>query len=270
MDEPTEVVGETVPEDDWEHKELYDRVKETIVALPSYFDSDISIRGLDAEDLFSLGGVLATAIENNVVETLNEMRAVWDPDDEYPDCSFMRQSQTFPDVLLVRRLEGGESEPIMGIELKSWYLLSKEGEPSFRYEVTPDACAPQDLLVVFTWSLNDVISGEPQIYEPYVCSAKWASRYVDYYWKELRDTDLDRSINRPDGIGPYPASKSDAIQDDPVEDSGGNYGRLARANMMDDYLTRMVNGRLAGIRAEKWIEFLVEAREEDTQAQLSL
>lgn len=259
MEEPQE----SLPSGDWEHRQLYDRVRETIVALPSYFSSDISIRGLDAEDLFSLGGVLAAAIEDNVVNTLNNMRAVWDPDDDYPDCSFIRQSQTFPDVILVRHQGGGERTPIMGIELKGWYLLSKEGEPSFRYEVTPDACAPQDLLVVFTWSLNDVISGKPEVHEPYVCSAKWASHYVDYYWKDLRNTSSDTTINRPEGITPYPSSKSDEIHDDPVSDSGNNYGRIARARMMDDYINRMTSKKLAGIRAQSWIDFLKEAREED-------
>jgi hypothetical protein len=94
MEEPTEVE----PAEDWEHRELYDRVKDAIFALPSHFDSDISIEGLDAEDLFSLNSVLAAAIEDNVVKTLNSMRSVWDPEDEYSDCSFMRQAQTFPDV----------------------------------------------------------------------------------------------------------------------------------------------------------------------------
>jgi len=264
MDEPQEIE----PDEDWEHRELYNKVKDTIFALPSYFDSDIFIQGLDAEDLFSLNSLLAAAIEDNVVKTLNSMRSVWDPDDEYADCSFVRQSQTFPDVLFVRHLEGGDAEPLMGIELKGWYLLSKEAEPSFRYEITPDACAPQDLLVVFTWSLSDVLSGEPEIYEPYVTSAERASHYVDYYWEELRNTTLDTTIERPDGITPYPSSKTDEIHDDPVSDSGNNYGRVARTGMMDDYTERMLNKELAGIRARDWVEFLKITREDDPQAAL--
>lgn len=262
MEKPQEIE----PSDEWEHRELYKNVKDAIFALPSYFESDIFIEGLDAEDLFSLNSVLAAAIEDNVVETLNSMRSVWDPNDEYADCSFVRQSQTFPDVLLVRHLEGGESEPIMGIELKGWYLLSKEGEPSFRYEITPDACAPQDLLVVFSWSLSNVLSGEPEIYEPYVTSAKRASNYVDYYWKELRNTSLDTSINRPAGIEPYPSSKTDEIHDEPVSDSGNNYGRVARTGMMDEYTNRMLKKKLSGIRARDWVDFLKDARQRDEQA----
>jgi hypothetical protein len=256
MDKPKEVE----PSKNWEHRELYKRVKSAIFALQSYFDSDISIKGLDAEDLFSLNSLLGAAIEANVVETLNSMRSVWDPNDRYADCSFTRQSQTFPDILFARHAEGGRSSPIMGIELKGWYLLSKEKEPSFRYKITPDACAPQDLLVVFAWSLDQVLSGEPELYEPYVTSARRASHFVDYYWQELRDTEKDISINRPDGVSPYPASKSDKIQDDPVSDSGNNYGRVARTGMMDDYSKRMMNKELAGIRARDWINFLRNVR----------
>lgn len=263
MEEPQEVE----PSEDWEHRELYDRIKSTISALPSRYESDINIEGLDAEDLFSLSSVLATTIESNVVETLNEMRSVWDPDGEYADCSFIRQSQTFPDVLFVRHAEGGEIDPIMGIELKGWYLISKEKEPSFRFKITPDACAPQDLAVLFPWTLDNVLSGEPELYEPYVTSAKRASRYVDYYWQELRKTDLDTTIHRPDDAEPYPDPKSDEIHDVPEEDGGNNYGRLARSGIMDDYKERMWNKELAGIRVEEWISFLKNA-EDNSQAKL--
>ena len=249
---------ETEPAEDWEHRALYDRVKDAVNALPSYFESDISIRGVEAEDLFSLNSLLGTAVEDSVVKTLNNIRSVWDPDGEYADCSFIRQSQTFPDVLFVRHSGGEAPEPIMGIELKSWYLLAKEEEPSSRYKVTPDACASQDLFVVFTWSLNDVISGEPELHQPYVTSARYASEYVDYYWRVLRDTDKDTSINRPSGVQPYPSSKVDEIQDRPEEPSGGNYGRFARSGMMDDYTSQMLEKKLAGISAKRWIRFLKE------------
>lgn len=256
MEEPQEVE----PPENWEHKQLYDRIKSAIFALPSRYDSDINIEGLDAEDLFSLNSVLAATIEDNVVETLNGMRSVWDPDEHYADCSFIRQAQTFPDVLFVRHEEGGGIDPLMGIELKGWYLISKEKEPSFRFKVTPDACAPQDLAVLFPWALDNVLSGSPVLYEPYVTSAKRASQYVDYYWKELRKTDLDTTINRPSNVEPYPDPKSDKIQDMPVEDSGNNYGRLARSGIMDEYKERMWNKELAGIRVEEWIRFLKNSK----------
>lgn len=266
MPEPEEIE----PEQSWQHRDLYDRVKEAVYAVPSYFETDISIEGIEAEDLFNLNSIIGATIEDNVVETLNQMRSVWDPDDEYADCSFIRQTQTFPDVLFVRHTEGGGAEPIMGIELKGWYLLSKEKEPSFRYEVTPDACAEQDLLVIYPWSLDNVLSGGPEVYQPYVTSAKRASHYVDYYWQETRNTSLDTTIERPDGIEPYPARKSDEIHDDPVEDSGNNYGRVSRSGMMDEYNEKMKRMEQAGVTAEMWVDFLTSVRDEDNNGQPSL
>ena len=264
----TEEPIEEEPDEDWEHRELYDRVKEALFALPSYFNSEIFLEGIQAEDVFALNSVLAPAVEDTVVETLNSMRSVWDADDEYSDCSFVRQSQTFPDVVLVRHIGQGKKEPIMGIELKNWYLLSKEEEPSARFKTTVDACAKQDLLAVFTWSLDNVITGSPVLYEPYVTSAIRASNYVDYYWQTTRNTDLDTTIERPEGITPYPSSKSDEIHDDPVSDSGNNYGRLARSRIpdFDNYKEKMLNKKLSGIRAEEWIEFLkTNGRDEQTE-----
>lgn len=265
MEEPEKVE----PSEDWEHWELYDRVKDAVFAVPSYFNSDINIEGIDANDLPSLNSILGATIEDNFVATLNSMRSVWDPNDEYSDCSFIRQPQTFPDVIFVRHQEGGENDPIMGIELKGWYLLSKEKEPSYRFKVNEDACAKQDLVVVFSWSLSNVLSGEPVVHEPFMAPAKYAAQYVDYYWKVLRDTDLDTTIERPEtDVEPYPGPKTDKILDSPVSDSGGNYGRLARSGLMDEYKSRMLNKELGGIRSRDWIKFLIVTGEEDTQSAL--
>lgn len=261
--------AEIEPSEDWEHRELYRRVKEAISALPSYFDPDIFIEGLEVEDLFALNSVIATAIEDNVVETLNNSRSIWDPNDEYLGCSFIRQSQTFPDVLFVKHLESGKYEPIMGIELKGWYLLSKEKEPSFRYKVTPDACAEQDLVVIFPWCLTNILSGEPEVFAPYLTSAKRASHYVDYYWQETRDTEKDTTIHRPDDVTPYPARKSDKIQDVPEDDSGSNYGRYSRSGAMDDFLEQMLEKELAGIPAKEWIEFLKSQRDSERNPEIT-
>jgi hypothetical protein len=68
--------------------------------------------------------------------------------------------QTFPNVRLLSR-SGGTVSVVLGIELKGWYLLAKEGVPSFRYTVTPAACSEYDLLVVIPWHLKNVLSGVP-------------------------------------------------------------------------------------------------------------
>lgn len=234
---------------------LRDRINNALYSVPSNFETAITIDGLDVDDLFSLNTAIGSSVERSVVETLNSMRSVWDPDGEYTDCSFVRQSQTFPDVILTQRQNKGQSDPIIGIELKSWYLLSKEQEPSFRYEVTPDACADDDLLVIYPWALKNVLSGEPQVFEPYIINAKEASEKVDEYWQQGRNTSLDTTINRPSGVTPYPDT-SEEIQDKPVADSGDNYGRLSRAGIMDSYIERMRTKDLAGVTAEDWIEFI--------------
>jgi hypothetical protein len=186
------------PDRDWEHYELHRRVRESLIALPAYFHTETHVVGLSATDVFTLGAVLGAAIEEQVVETLNRMRPVWDPDEEYLAYSFVRQSQAFPDILLMNgRRRTDRTDIVMGIELKGWYLLAKEGEPSFRYKVTPEACEPQDLLVVVPWILSDVISGTPKALEPYIESARYAAEYRNYYWQELRHTTTDTRIVPP-------------------------------------------------------------------------
>src|SRR4030095_5732278 len=114
------------------------------------------------------------------------MRTVWDPQSRYVQYSFVRQAQTFPDVLLRRAVEG-DAAPLLGVELKGWYLLAKEAEPSFRFSVTPSACAPQDLIVVVPWALTNVISGSPTVFTPFIESAQYAAKYRNYHWQYLRE-----------------------------------------------------------------------------------
>lgn len=53
---------------------------------------------------------------------------------------------------------------------------------------------------------------------------------------------------------PYP-SKSDAIGDRPASDSG-NFGRLARAGVMADYIAELFEDKLTGIPLSAWQRFL--------------
>ena len=160
-------------------------MREALSTVPFYFRTETSIAGIDATDIFNLNAALGAAIEDQVVATLNGMRSVWDPDDHYALYGFVRQSQTFPDVLLRRTDRLGRSRfgASWAIELKGWYLLSKEGVPSFRYSVTPAACNPQDLLVVVPWALSNVIGGSPRAFPPYVESARYAAEYRNYHWQ---------------------------------------------------------------------------------------
>ena len=240
-------------------RELVNHVRDALSALPAYFQTATRIEGLDGGELFNLSAVLGSAIEVQVVETLNRIRQVWDPDNRWPRHRFVRSAQTFPDVRLVAH--GNDKDPhiALGIELKGWYLLSKEGEPSFRYTVTPPACAPQDLLVVVPWRLKNVLSGKPVVHKPYIEQARYVAELRNWFWtceRETKDPLEQRQVRPPDRqVGPYPLPKA-KIADRPANDGGGNFGRIARiAGLMDGYTSSLRAQQIAGIPADHWIAF---------------
>lgn len=243
-------------------------VRDAIAALPAHFVSKTFIEGLEAGDLFSLNSLLGGTIEIQVVETLNRLRAVWDPDNMWGQYSFVRSAQTFPDVRLMTespsKVAAGESV-VLGIELKGWYLLSREGEPSFRYSVSRDACDVHDLLVVVPWHLSNVLSGDPVVYAPFVESARHAADMRNHYWTTYRrESDIaagkDRgegyyAVSSPKGLHPYPAPKAN-ISDKAAQDSGSNFGRVARSKgLMDNYVDDALQARVSGIEARHWVAF---------------
>lgn len=242
-----------LPDDDSRTK-LVGNVREALVALSFHFESKTVIAGLEVLDLFSLNSVLGGTIEVQTVATLNRIRDVWDPDDEWSNYGFERSSQSFPDVRLVNRT-GGSSEPALGIELKGWYLLAKEKAPSFRYTATRDACSIFDLLVVVPWHLSDVLSGPPVVRDPYIEQAKYAADFRNYYWQHQRGPRVNGDIDSPKGVQPYPPPKTLA-SDKPKEDKGGNFGRVARVQgLMDAYIDTALTIPISGIEAGFWIEF---------------
>ncbi len=167
--------------------------------------------------------------------------------------SFHRQAQVFPDVLFASDRNGREI--VLGIELKGWYLLAKEGMPNFRFQVTLRSCAVADLLVVMPWCLGNVLSGIPVVSKPYVVPARYAAEYRNYWWTEVRQTRTNSSITSPESVTPYP-SKGEQIVDRPSSDSGNNFGRLARTGLMDDYIGEMLEMPLSGISVRDWLDFL--------------
>lgn len=231
---------------------LWHGVKEALLALPAHFSApEIRIAGVPATEVYTLGAVLGATVEDQAVVTLNRMRAVWDPDDEFPLLNFVRQPQTFPDVLLRYPARGDIK---LGIELKSWYLLAKEGEPTLRYKETPAVCTPWDLIVVVPWFLSDVISGTPRLLTPFIESARYVAEYRNYWWQYVRKAEGSREIITPADVTPYP-QKTDHILDRPVADEGGNFGRIARAGIIDQYADDVLNELVAGIPARYWRQF---------------
>jgi hypothetical protein len=236
----------------WVHYELWKRVREAILALPNHFDSSTVIDGMLAPDVFTLHGALGATIEEEVVKTLNRIRSVWDPDKKYETYGFVRQPQTFPDVLLRKKTNG--LDILLGIELKGWYLLNSEGVPNFRFVVNPRCCNPWDFLVVVPWVLSNVISGSPVVYDVFVEMAQYAAKQRNYYWEYGRTTTDDASISLAKDFKIYPLKK-DKISDKAVYDPGGNFGRLARYGVMSEYVKTMMLTSVCGVSAEEWLRF---------------
>lgn len=234
---------------------LQTRVRSALLALPGDFSFDNPIAGVNATDLFNLNTLLGAGIEVEVVRTLNSLRDMWDPDNQWLGYRFERSSQAFPDVRLVRRDEGSP-DIALGIELKGWWLLSKEGVPSLRYQVTPQACAPHDLICVVPWHLSNAVAGVAQVIEPWVESARYAAEYRDYWWQHVRRTNDDTSVHHPEHAHPYPG-KAELVLATPAYDGGGNYGRLPRSKpLMDDFIERSKQHEVLGIAVADWILFL--------------
>lgn len=263
---------EGIKESEWynEHGTLYDEIPELLNRVPSDFSSEVHMEGLDATDIFGLNEILASSVENQVVESLNNLKPDMDVGDRYQDYEFVRQSQTFPDILFQDSTHQGEN-PLMGIELKCWYLLAKEGDPSFRFKTTPAACAPQDLLVIYPWVLDNIVTGSPEIFQPFIMPADFASMYVDYYWQELKNWQPetpDKSIERPKNVSHYPNPKTDFIQDKPAQDAGNNYGRfrsrlISSLPPLQDYVNQMKTRELLGVPSDQWRGFFTSSNESE-------
>jgi hypothetical protein len=259
-----------IPSEGEQHFDLYTRVRDTLLTLPVYFQTKLSISGIPAPDLYNIGSLLGAAIEGQVVKTLNELRNNWDVEREYSAYSFVRQPQTFPDVVLKTAVEGIAPRILMGIELKSWYVLAKEKEPSFRYRVTPGVCSVMDLLAVYPWALSDVVSGSPKIFQPYVTGAKYAAEYRNWHWQYKKTGGDKNSIHLSVVTSHYPV-KSDLISDVATNDNGGNFGRFARSGLMDEYIADILDEELSGIPLSAWQKFLTifsENQSEDLRSKV--
>jgi hypothetical protein len=246
------------PDATWAHRALYERVLDTLHALPSRFRTSLRITGISATDLFTLNTPLGAAIESSVVENLNDLRELWDPDGKYEIYSFVRQAQVFPDVRLQTTAPNVPEADriIMGIELKGWFVLAKEGEPSFRYKASVQVCALQDLLVVFPWGLDEVISGAPRLMRPFVEQARYAAEHRNHYWQVLRGvTGPDADIDLAKISTPYP-TKGQQFNDEPKRDKGKNFGRVARGGLMTTFIEGLMQQPISGIPALYWQEFL--------------
>lgn len=248
MQPPTQ----TVPDPTWEHYDVFMAVQRALHILPTSFKSEIVLTGVLATDLFTFNTSLGATIEISVVEALNSLRSVWDASQQYSAYIFRRSAQSFPDVVLRSAID---NHPLLGIELKGWYLFAKEAEPSFRYRITPAVCTDADLLVIYPWALSHVVSGSPILFPPFVTGAKYAAEYRNWHWEHGRRS-TNSEIRLSQATTPYP-SHAEAVADEAANDKGGNFGRVARTGLMDDYITNLLyNNHLSGIPLFAWQRFL--------------
>ena len=66
---------------------------------------------------------------------------------------------------------------------------------------------------------------------------------------------------------PYP-KKGDRFNDAAVQDSGGNFGRVARGGVMQDFIAELMEKPLAGIPLGAWQRFLRIFSESFTETRL--
>ncbi len=147
--------------------------------------------------------------------------------------------------------------PILGIELKGWHLLAKVNVPTYRFTVTEKACSPWDFLAVPPWVLSNALAGSPALLRPFVQPAPYCARKRNHYRRHERAAKTDTAIRIPEGVQPYPR-KSNKICDEAVNDSGNNFGRLARYGIMDAHIRGTLAERIRGIPASDWIAFFRE------------
>ena len=80
-----------LPDETWPHCALYRGVRDAPYSLPLHFKTETVISGIMATDIFTLNTTLGATIEDQVVRTLNSMRPIWDPDEQYKLHGFTRQ-----------------------------------------------------------------------------------------------------------------------------------------------------------------------------------
>ncbi len=237
----------------WKHYDLWLGVRRAVFACVDRFSTATSIQGHSGADLLTLNVAMSASIEDSMVKALNDLRTVWDPKAEYEAYSFVQQRESFPNIAL-RQIDNGHSA-LLGIEMRDWYLFSKEDVPTCVFTVTEAACTEQDLLVVVPWVLSDILAGSPRLFRPFVESALYCARKHNHYWLHERQITGDTgSIKSPTRVSPYPISKFN-VSDHPTTDNEGNFGRLAQYGLMDGYISDIQSILLRGIAVRDWQAF---------------
>ena len=109
-------------------------------------------------------------------------------------------------------------------------------------------------------ALNRVLSGTPVAFRPFVGVSEVCSRVSELLVDERPQVRQDPGITMPESVPEYP-QKGDQILDRPAADAGGNFGRIARTGLMDEYVEKLKQTTLAGIPTSDWLTFLKQFKQ---------
>jgi len=102
--------------------------------------------------------------------------------------------------------------------------------------------------------LSDVVAGSPKLLPPFVGEAKYAAELRNHYWQHVRQARGDSSIVTATHRTPYPL-KSAQCSDRPAEDTGANFGRIARYGLLDTFVPDTTKLEASGIPIAAWLAF---------------
>ena len=104
--------------------------------------------------------------------------------------------------------------------------------------------------------LSDVVAGSPKLLRPFVGEARYAAELRNYYWQTMRtERGGDGKITRATHQSPYPAVKTDQCSDRAEDDGGGNFGRVARYGLLDEFVKSIERQEASGIPVKAWLTF---------------
>jgi len=104
--------------------------------------------------------------------------------------------------------------------------------------------------------LSDVVAGSPKLLRPFVGEARHAAELRNYYWQTMRaERGGNGNIVAATHQAPYPAVKTDQCSDRAEDDGGGNFGRVARYGLLDEFVKSTQKQEVSGIPVRAWLTF---------------
>jgi hypothetical protein len=100
--------------------------------------------------------------------------------------------------------------------------------------------------------------------QPYIEQARYIALYRNWHWEHGRKA-KHNPVVLSTMTTPYP-TKGNTISDKATSDQGGNFGRIARTGIMEEFKDGVNARLLSGIPAEHWRAFLKIFTQSSTDA----